>query len=369
MQQTSGQNIAESKKYKVINESEQYSLQVYEINHKDKLPIKYWKGYEKFYPSLKNGDIGIIDFEFDHPNGLKLVIFKVDGFEDKYNVIAKNALGNLDDKEISQPKIEWQNFPDTTENLEVELSGKIVANGEIVSFKLNQDTPTLSKQNEFTYKLKLFPGRNAINYSIFTNTKTAIVDFFVIENTSKIYDEIYTKLLKNKLLKFSKDAEKQKEEIDQIKRHLKDGYFYPPELNTFYDIEIGYLVRDGFKSYLTEISNGLIKRGCKSLIGKEYQSWNSEMNSQVENRKDIHWIEFNGKKEIIFKGNLKDNNLHEIYIKKLIELTNKALKESKKQEKVFQITSYDGVFISILTDKEYSLLKEICKPLKNKFVE
>ncbi len=369
MQTLLGQDSSQFKKYKVINACESYSFQAYEINHTDKLPVKYWTQIEKLYPRVKNGDIGTIDMEFDHPDGFRLVVLKIDGYEDKYSVLAKSAVGNLDDYEIPPPRIEWQNFTDTTENLEIELVGKIIANGEIKSFELNQDNPKLNKQNEFTYKLKLFPGRNAINYSIFTNTKTAVVDFFVIENTSIIFDEIYTKLLKSKLLKFSKDAEKQKEEIDQIKRHLKDGYFYPPEVNIFYDIEIGYLVRDGFKSYLTEISNGLTKRGCKALIGKEYQSWNSEMNSQVENCKDIHWIEFNGKKEIIFQGNLKDNNLHEVYIKKLIELTNKALKESKKQEKVFQITSYDGVFISILTDKEYSLLKEICKPLKNKFVE
>ena len=369
MQTLLGQDSKQLKKYKVINECESYSLQVYANNHSDKLPDKYWEGYQKFYPKSKNGTIGTIDFEFDHPDGFRLVIFKVDAFEDKYQVFAKTAIGNLDDYELAPPIIEWSNFKDTTENLEIDLSGRIIANGGIKSFTLNRDTPQLNKQNEFTYKLKLSPGRNAINYSIFTDSKTALVDFFVIENTNKLFEEIYEKLLQSKLLQFSKDGEKEKEEIEHLKSSLKEGFFYPPNLTTFYDIEISYLVKDGFKSYLTEISNGLTKRGCKALIGKEYQSWNSGVSLQTEIDKDIHWIEFNGKKEIIFQGSLTDNNLHEIYTKKLIELTNKALLESKKQEKVHLITSYDGVFISILTDKQYTLLKEICKPLKNQFVE
>jgi hypothetical protein len=204
MQATFGQSNNDNKKYKVINESEQYSLQVYQNNHKDPLPSKYWKGYEKFYPGLKNGDIGTVDFEFDHPNGLRLVIFKVDGFEDKYKVIAKNALGNLDDKEVPMPKIEWLNFRDSTEELEIELRGRILADGNVVEFRLDQDSPELKKQNEFSYKLKLYPGRNAMNYYIATDTKTAISDHFVIENTSKLGDEIYQKLLDNNFLKFSK---------------------------------------------------------------------------------------------------------------------------------------------------------------------
>ena len=369
MQASFGQNHSDSKKYRVINESEQYSLQVYEINYKDKLPLKYWKGYEKFYPSLKNGDIGTIDFEFDHPNGLRLAIFKVDGFEDKYKVIAKNALGALEDKEIPQPKIEWINFSDTTEELEIELSGRIIANGNIVEFKLNQEKPALNKQNEFNYKLRLYPGRNVIDYYITTDTKTAISDYFVIENTSELYDEIYKNLLRNHFLKFSEDSNIQKEEVEQVKRNLKDGFFYPPNFLTFYDIEMSYLVEDGFKSYLTKISEGLKKRGCEATVGEEYQSWNSGKTSLNETHTQVHWIEFNGKQEIIFQGSQGDKNRHEIYFKKLIELINKTLNAARLQERVFQITSYDGVLICILTDKQYSLLKEICKPLRNKFID
>jgi hypothetical protein len=130
-----------------------------------------------------------------------------------------------------------------------------------------------------------------------------------------------------------------------------------------------YLVESGFKSYLIEISEGLRKRGCNAVVGNEYQSWNSENTRQTGNQEEIHWIEFNGKKEIIFEGIQRGEKSYLLYFNKLIELIDKTLKASKKEERVFQITSYDGVFICILTHNEYLLLKEICKPLKNKFVE
>ena len=110
------------------------------------------------------------------------------------------------------------------------------------------------------------------------------------------------------------------------------------------------------------------KLGCKADVGIEYQTMNNEKKSFVK-EEEIHWIEFNEKKEIIWKGNKKDKNSYEIYLKKLIELTNKVLEESKREERVYQITSYDGVLICLLTEEKYLLLKEICKPLKNKFID
>ncbi|EHO11455.1 hypothetical protein HMPREF9714_01349 [Myroides odoratimimus CCUG 12901] len=361
-----GQNNIE--KYKVINESEQYSLQIYELYYNKKLPSKYWQGYEKFYPSLINGEIGTIDFEFDHPNGFRLAIFKSDGFEDKYKVIAKSALGNLTDIEIPKPKIIWNKLPVQTNKLEEELSGKIIANGNIVEFKLNQEQIPLNKDNEFVYKIKVYPGRNAIDYYISTDTKTGISDYIIIENISNIQEEIYNKLLSNNFLHLSKEDEKQKSEIESVKINLSEGYFYPPSFQVYFDIELEYLVESGFKYYLTEISNGLKKLGCKADVGIEYQTMNNEKKSFVK-EEEIHWIEFNEKKEIIWKGNKKDKNSYEIYLKKLIELTNKVLEESKREERVYQITSYDGVLICLLTEEKYLLLKEICKPLKNKFID
>lgn len=361
-----GQN--DTKKYKVINESEQYSLQIYELYYKDKLPSKYWKGYDKFYPSLINGEIGTIDFEFDHPNGFRLAIFKSDGFEDKYKVVAKSALGSLTDIEIRKPKIIWNQLPTQTYKFEEELNGKIVANGKVVEFKLNQELITLNNDNGFVCKIKIYPGRNAIDYYISTDTKSAISDYFIIENISNVHEEIYNKLLTNNLLHLSMDKEKEKSEIESIKRNLSEGYFYPPSFQIYFDIEIQYLVESGFKSYLTEIAEGLKKLGCKAEIGNEYQTIYNDMNDSSKNNEQIHWIEFNGKKEVIWKGNKKDNSCYDIYFKKLIELTNKALIESKKEERVYQITSYDGVIICLLTEKQYLLLKEICKPLKNKFI-
>ena len=217
-----GQNNIE--KYKVINESEQYSLQIYELYYNKKLPSKYWQGYEKFYPSLINGEIGTIDFEFDHPNGFRLAIFKSDGFEDKYKVIAKSALGNLTDIEIPKPKIIWNKLPVQTNKLEEELSGKIIANGNIVEFKLNQEQIPLNKDNEFVYKIKVYPGRNAIDYYISTDTKTGISDYIIIENISNIQEEIYNKLLSNNFLHLSKEDEKQKSEIESVKINLSEGY-------------------------------------------------------------------------------------------------------------------------------------------------
>ena len=149
---------------------------------------------------------------------------------------------------------------------------------------------------------------------------------------------------------------------------MSEGYFYPPSFQVYFDIELEYLVESGFKYYLTEISNGLKKLGCKADVGIEYQTMNNEKKSFVK-EEEIHWIEFNEKKEIIWKGNKKDKNSYEIYLKKLIELTNKVLEESKREERVYQITSYDGVLICLLTEEKYLLLKEICKPLKNKFID
>nr|WP_309760816.1 hypothetical protein [Flavobacterium sp.] len=355
-------------KYKVLNETEQYSLQIYELHYKDTLPAEYWKGYEKFYPSLKNGDIGTIKFEFDHPNGFRLAVFKSDGFEDKYKVISKNALGNLKDLETTQPKIVWQKLTNITQNLEEELIGKIVANGNIIEFKLNQDQIILNKQNEFKYKIRLYPGRNAINYFISTDTKTAISDYFVIEHKSNIFEEVYQKLFDNNFLHFSDDLEEQKNEIYVVKSNLKDGHFNPPSSQIYFDIEIDYLVESGFRTYLIEISEGLKKLGCKAEVGNEYQSWNSEKTNDSKNNEQIHWIEFNGKKEVIWQGSQRDKMCYDIYFNKLIEIINSVLKESAKEERIHQITSYDGVFISLLTDNQYSVLKEICKPLKNKFI-
>jgi hypothetical protein len=146
--------------FKVINDCQEYPFFCYE-SQIGKMPEKYSLSKEK-YRKLQNGDTCTIDFEFFHPEGFPLTIVKIKGYEDRYHVIAKNALGDLDDIPYPKPVIIWYDLPKETNLLEIELKGKIESHGNVSEFKLDFKIQHLNDKNEFLYVHKMTPGLNRI---------------------------------------------------------------------------------------------------------------------------------------------------------------------------------------------------------------
>jgi hypothetical protein len=354
------------KLFKIINESEEYSFYCYE-SQIGKLPEKYALSQEK-YRTLQNGDTCTIDFEFSHREGFPLAIVKIKGYEDRYHVLAKSALGGLEDTPLPKPTIVWYDLPKGTDLPEIELKGRIEAYDNVFQFKINSKIVHLNGNKEFSYTYKMKPGLNHIYYYIETFSKTRASGDFNIENTGNVHEEIFNMLVEYSFFKFVKFEKIPTADIDRIKSSLKEGYFYPATFDTYYDVDGEYLVESGFKSYLSEIAIGLNKRGCKLTIGEEKQVYDSQRKSSSGEQYFQHWIVVNGKKINIFEGYLSTIDYSKRYLDKLVEIIDNSFKSCNRPEKAHLITSYDGIMICLLTDDEYRLLYEICRLLNNRFI-
>jgi hypothetical protein len=184
-----------------------------------------------------------------------------------------------------------------------------------------------------------------------------------------VHEEIFKQLVEYNFFKFVKFENIPSADINRIKGSLKAGYFYPTSFDTYYDVDGEYLVESGFKSYLSEIAIGLKKRGCLMNIGEEKQIYDSKRKSSSGEDYFQHWIEINGKRENVFEGYLSTFNYSKKYLDKLVQIIDNSLKSCKRLERAHLITSYDGVMICLLTDDEFRLLFEICKPLNNRFIK
>ena len=351
-------------KHKILNHSREYSLYTYDEETNDPLPKKYRdKGS---FGEAENGLIGTIELEFMHPDGFELAILKIDGFENRYHVIAKDALGGVNDNVIDMPKIEWYNLPDSTFEQNLILKGKVITEGNINRFEINRSNIGVNKNNEFEFPIELGPDKNEIRFYISTDINTTTYDYVYIKNQKPIHEEVYKDLVSNNLLPGITKIENQEEIEERIKSSLKSGYFYPSEsFNKYFDIEGEYLVEDGFNHALTNILTSIEAWGVSSQIGEEFQKYNDEIKSESGESHWDHWIIVDNEKEVIFEGFLGNSDFYTAYLNKLVEIVNKVLKRNSKSERVHLITSYDGVLLSILTNEEYLKLEEICKPLKN----
>lgn len=288
------------------------------------------------------------------------------------------------------PKIHWDNLPEKSKQKELVLSGHVKTNDKIRLFEIT--TPDelihfhdengklkfkgrkqpLNEKNEFVYKIILEPGKNMFQYKIETESGIKIFEDIYIEFIGNS-EEIFDLLVKNKLFKFPKE-ELSEPEVKQILSSLSYGYFLPDRNNSltyFYvqtDSKTSVHYEDSFKNDFEPIANGLRRRGCNVEIGKEYFSM-----EQLKNKNNVfeyfieHSIEINGEKELIFKGKVDFLNYDFAYFDKLVEITNRALNAGGRSEKVHLVGVGDGTMICLLSEKDFLLLEEICKPLSNQF--
>ncbi len=357
------------KKFKVIIETQCYLPHAFDEGKYGALPEKYWDSNRKYKSFIKNDTIGTIDLEFNHPDGYPMVIFKVDGYEDRYHFLAKSAIGDLSEKSHPSPKINWNNLPKQSKLKEIILTGKIETEEKIIKFEINRKRQILNKKNEFVYKYKMSPGHNSISYHIKTNNKNGVFETVFIEHVGNLHEEIFDSLVKNQLFKFPKE-ELEEDSVSQIKSFIKSGEFFvnPNSSFTYFYIhgDSKYLVHkeNAFKTHFSRISKGLEKRGCKISIGKEFFTLSGRKNKENEFANYIiHWVEINDEKVMIFDGNADRSNYFYNFIDKLMEITEEILNKENRQEKAHLIGCGDGYMICLLSNEDFDLFKKICEPL------
>ena len=171
-------NTQSVKKHKILNHSREYSLYAYDEEKNNPLPNKYWE--KGSFGQAENGLIGTVELEFMHPDGFELAILKIDGFENRYHVIAKDALGGVNDKVIEMPKIEWYNLPDSTFEQSLLLKGKVITEGKLNKFEINRSSIIVNQNKEFEFPIELGPDRNEIRFYIATDINTTTYDLSLI---------------------------------------------------------------------------------------------------------------------------------------------------------------------------------------------